>query len=361
MERRIPMTTVTVGLLVRAYLPPVLVVLAFYLGVSQVVTPFGGSFTGDAIHALPLLLVAAAVFTLLLIALLYIRLFVLRGSQTVAQSLRSWITGTPWIEMFALRIPLSVAVMFTTQRIFVSYKPLIPDIVPFQWDHTFTVLDQVLFAGWHGWEVTHALFPGVTPIVFFETCYTIWFFTMFAGVFWAAKMPLDSPLRLGFILSFVVSWVLGGTVIATLFSSAGPVYVERLFDDPVFRPLTDHFTALNAQRELSFLKTIEYLWQGQIDPDTPALGISAFPSMHLCMATLVALFAFQISRLIGWIMWGFMVIVFIASIHLGWHYAVDSLAGIVIAWAIWWVSVRFASWWLRPVSPLPRTAATQTP
>jgi len=342
---------VTIGLLVRSYLPPYLVVFAFYIGISQIVEPFGGSFSGDAIQALPVLFVAAIPFSICLLLLLYIKLFVIRGEKTVRQSVTSWMVETPWVEMVFLRIPIAISAMFITQRIFVSYKPLIPDIVPFSWDHTFIAIDQMMFAGWHGWEITHSVFPGISATLFFETCYTIWFFTMFAGVFWAAKMPLDNPVRFSFILSFILSWIIGGTLLATAFSSAGPVYVERVFDDQVFRPFTDHFARMNAERELSVLKTIEFLWQGQIDPDTPALGISAFPSMHLCIATIIALFAFELSRLLGWLMRGFAVLIFIASIHLGWHYAIDSIAGIVIGWAIWMASLRFARWWLQPETP----------
>ena len=31
----------------------------------------------------------------------------------------------------------------------------------------------------------------------------------------------------------------------------------------------------------------------------------------------------------------FAVLVFIASVHLGWHYAIDGYAGVAITWALW--------------------------
>ena len=40
-----------------------------------------------------------------------------------------------------------------------------------------------------------------------------------------------------------------------------------------------------------------------------------------------------------------MVLVFIASVHLGWHYAVDGYGAWLIALPLWWIAGRIAAWW----------------
>jgi hypothetical protein len=62
------------------------------------------------------------------------------------------------------------------------------------------------------------------------------------------------------------------------------------------------------------------------------------PSLHNAIAVLYALAAFRIGRLLGWFMTGYAVIIFIGSVHLGWHYAVDGIVSAAAMVLIWrWV------------------------
>ncbi|UCI20109.1 phosphatase PAP2 family protein [Mesorhizobium sp. B2-1-8] len=77
------------------------------------------------------------------------------------------------------------------------------------------------------------------------------------------------------------------------------------------------------------------LWQVYIgNVDLPG-GISAMPSMHNAQAALFAAVAYSINRRFGHVMLAYAVLIFLGSIHLGWHYAVDGIVGVTVALAIW--------------------------
>ena len=67
-------------------------------------------------------------------------------------------------------------------------------------------------------------------------------------------------------------------------------------------------------------------------------GISAMPSLHNALAVLFACVAWHLSRSLGRIMTGYAAIVWIGSIHLGWHYALDGVVAFVATIALWSLS-----------------------
>ena len=66
-----------------------------------------------------------------------------------------------------------------------------------------------------------------------------------------------------------------------------------------------------------------------------ASGISAMPSLHVAIVTLCAISGWYVNRLVGGLMTLFAIVIFIGSIHLGWHYAVDGYASALATAAIW--------------------------
>ena len=40
----------------------------------------------------------------------------------------------------------------------------------------------------------------------------------------------------------------------------------------------------------------------------------------------------------------FAAIILVATVHLGWHYAIDGYAGILSAWLLWWACGRLVRW-----------------
>ena len=58
-------------------------------------------------------------------------------------------------------------------------------------------------------------------------------------------------------------------------------------------------------------------------------GISAFPSVHVALITMNALFLASYSRVLGVLALAYVGFVLASSVYLGWHYAIDGYASII--------------------------------
>jgi hypothetical protein len=82
--------------------------------------------------------------------------------------------------------------------------------------------------------------------------------------------------------------------------------------------------------------------------------ISAFASLHCAMTCLVFLVArYYGLRVISWVAAAFLAGTVVATIYLGWHFAVDDIAGLIIAWVSLQLGklVVLGSWRKTPLSP----------
>ena len=71
------------------------------------------------------------------------------------------------------------------------------------------------------------------------------------------------------------------------------------------------------------------------------MGISAMPSLHNAIAMLYALAFFRFGRFWGAAGTVFALVIFVGSVHLGWHYAVDGIVAAAAMAAIWWAAGRY--------------------
>lgn len=232
--------------------------------------------------------------------------------------------------------------------IFTAMKMLIPELRPFSWDPAFAAWDRALHGGTDPWRLLHPLLdqPWITTAI--NACYHLWFFILFAVIFWQAFSVANPRLRMRFFLSFVLAWALIGTLAATLLSSAGPVYYERVTGDAApFGPLMASLTAAAEVSPVWALDVQEMLWANYSAGKAElGGGISAMPSLHVAMAVLFVLLAASVSRLLAWLFGAFALVIMIGSVHLGWHYAIDGYVSAVIMWLIWG-----ATKWLVPAPP----------
>ncbi len=218
-------------------------------------------------------------------------------------------------------------------------KASIPLLVPFAWDVPFMELDKFLHLGRHPWQILQPVlgFPIVTFALNF--IYSTWFFVLPGFFVWIGFMKQNSELRMQYIAASIICWALGGNLFATLFSSAGPCFYTLLGNegDP-YGPLLAYLNVVNGQFDIWALDFQSMLWQSYQGKEMAISMISAMPSMHIASSTLFAIIAFRYNRRFGIIMSIYAVLMFLGSVHLGWHYAIDGYFGAFIGWASW----RFA-------------------
>lgn len=237
---------------------------------------------------------------------------------------------------------LGLGLMVVVMLSFTQMKNLIPTLNPFSWDMAFMQLDAALHFGQLPHVFLQAVFGGHYAISFFTGIYNVWLMLMYFMMLAACFMRPESRVRMQFMLAFVLTWAVGGNLLATVFSSAGPVYFSQLGLGDTYAPLMEALRAHAATGALTVVETQDLLWTLYSRPEQMNL-ISAFPSMHVGSSVLMAIFAFRWHRLAGIAVSIFAAAMMIGSVLLAWHYAVDGYAGALVAVLCW----ILAGWILR--------------
>lgn len=245
------------------------------------------------------------------------------------------------VERMSTGLVSLVAFMFFMGS-FAYLKFAIPHLNPFSWDVTFAELDRVLHFGVNPYEFVLGLIGTPMVATAVNAAYHGWLFLMYFSVILACFSKVNRAIHYRYLVSFVLVWFLGGNVIATMLSSAGPVYYERLGFGTEFAPLTETLQRFNEIGRIWALDVHEMLWEGYV-ADGRATGISAMPSMHVASTVLMTLYAYTFARWIGHVMAVFLAVIMIGSVMLAWHYAVDGYLGALIAVAGW----KLAAWMVR--------------
>ena len=242
-----------------------------------------------------------------------------------------------------------------TASAFSYLKSVIPLIQPFHLDPLLYQWDRTLHFGIDPWRLLHPLlgYTWITYLVNFV--YALWFFVLQATLVLQACATRDRKRRMQFLLTLALAWALIGSVAATLMSSAGPCYYGFVVGGPdPYAPLMSYLRdvaanlsvgAFGYELPLPFTALVlqDMLWQSQVNGDLGiAMGISAAPSMHIASTWIIARVAWSMGRTARLFSSLFLLVIFVGSIHLGWHYALDGYLAIAFAWALW----RLVGWLL---------------
>ncbi|MEL7254817.1 MAG: phosphatase PAP2 family protein [Pseudomonadota bacterium] len=228
---------------------------------------------------------------------------------------------------------------------FVFLKDFIPVIHPFSWDPAFAAWDKALHGGQHAYELTLPLLATPLATTILNAAYHFWFFLLFFVVYLVC-LDKDNPVRRNtFLISFALTWIIGGSVLATVFSSVGPVYYSAFGYGDDYEPLLALLRANNEVLPVWALGVHDMLLNGYLTGEG-SKGISAMPSMHVTTAVLLAFYGFAWRRWAGWLLVIFAIMIQLGSVHLAWHYAIDGYFGAVIAAGCWfgakWLAHRFS-------------------
>lgn len=307
--------------------------VAWHVGAPAKFQPF--SYTGAwfllTLKSLPLLLVVVALASL-------------RTSEPLA-ALRERLAhvGRPEVlNGVALALALSVF-----SGLFTSAKSLMTDVTPFFADEVLATIDAAV-PGSGLWQVAWR-FPALLrwlEVAYFPAWATLFLLSLAGAVFW----PRLRDVRAQYLWTYMLVWIVLGNLVAASVMSAGPTYFEEVTGQATYRQLS----AL-IQANLPVTTGVrEWLWLNYRDGGTaPAIGISAFPSLHLAQSTLFVLLAQRIGRLAVWAMLGFGILIFLGSVAFGWHYAIDGWFSIGATVVIWKLVGRALAWGGRQRRALP--------
>jgi len=250
-------------------------------------------------------------------------------------------------ERLLLAVPV-LALWPITVIAFSYLKSVMPLVHPFYLDPTLHRWDRMLHLGIDPWRLLQPFLghPWITYVI--NLGYAMWFFVFQAVLVLQSGAAKNRQLRMQFLLTMALAWALIGNVAATLMSSAGPCYYSLVVGGAnPYAPLMDYlhgvgddlsFHAFGHEIHIPFTAMIlqDLLWQSHLAGDFGlAKGISAAPSMHVASSWIIARLAWSIggrARIFGGM---FVLFIFVGSIHLGWHYAVDGYVAATAAWALW--------------------------
>lgn len=223
---------------------------------------------------------------------------------------------------------------------FLSEKSLIPYLVPYHWDPFFSALDRGVHFGQDPYRLLAPLVEKLGIRNFLDFSYQAWFVVIFSATAYCLFYEKNLARRLRFLWSYMLVWVVGGTFLATIFSSVGPVYFHEFYphlENP-YGDIHGYLVGPDGEplRAVKIMKLLMEMHHNSIKFDVN--GISAMPSMHVCIAWLIALYAWSVHKAAGVIGFLFAGTILVGSVYLGWHYAIDGYAGIILATLIWWAA-----------------------
>lgn len=144
-------------------------------------------------------------------------------------------------------------------------------------------------------------------------------------------------LRIGWVLGSAVLW-LGGAWLYLALPSLGPVYVfHDVWAD--VRHLMPNVMKIQVRLIENYLRVVGLKAVEAGRGVSLFHGVAAFPSLHLGFHAYVACWLGRIlprARFAGWLV---VSLVFVGSIVTGWHYMIDSIAGILMGWIAYRIAV----------------------
>jgi len=248
-------------------------------------------------------------------------------------------------------VPLfAIAIAF--MPFFSTLKSMIPLFNDFAWDPAFIAWDRMLFFGHDAADVLQPLlgYPPVTALL--AALYHAWIMLIYVGVLFFLFYQVAASVRRQYFLSFVLIWTVIGGGLATLFASVGPCFVGPILGDTTFDAHMAYLRAANEQVPVLTLNVQDLLLQWYRESERGlGSGITAMPSMHVAMAQLTWLGMRQVSRTAGRWFFAFFVVIWIGSVHLAYHYAVDGLVSVIATAAIWSACGTLLRAWDRRLAP----------
>ena len=213
--------------------------------------------------------------------------------------------------------------------LFLPLKYAIPQAIPFWLDAPLAAADRALFRA-DPWQILDHYFGwAAVPLDFI---YGLWLPTQLLVMFTVMLAP-SSPAKSRALVAYSLAWLLLGVVCATLFSSVGPIFHDRVFGGSEFAALSETLRARGAAIALVESDTMWFAFANG-NPGLVA-GISAFPSLHVAISLWIVLAARTMAPRLAALSLVYFALISLGSVQLGWHYVGDGIGGAIGMLAVW--------------------------
>lgn len=248
----------------------------------------------------------------------------LGGALTLRLALQPGAPSPNWRSV----VPTTVMVG-AGASLFLPLKYAIPQLVPFWLDAPLAHAEKRPF-GVDPW-LTLDRWLGFLAVPM-DCLYGLWLPTQ-ALILFLAVLQRGSVAKSRVLISYVLAWFLLGVIGATFFSSAGPIFYDRLFGGTEFAGLRE---TLQDRGAWIALGESDRMWASLAGRrPTIVAGISAVPSIHVAISFWMFLAArLMVPRAAPYAL-AYAVLIWIGSVQLGWHYVTDGLAGLLGMLAVW--------------------------
>lgn len=229
-------------------------------------------------------------------------------------------------------IAASILYVFIVLNIFSSLKSLIPIMNWYWMDNILIDIENFVHFGFFPADF---FYKNGAPLWLFDFClyiYFSWFFVFYIFIVmsifgFGRKQPYHR-----FLIAFGLCWLIIGCVMATVFSSAGPVFMQDIYGDMRFAAYEEYFMAHAGY--LAKLKT----YCADMVRNMPLVdynAVSAMPSMHISITALVMFYIWDYApRYRVWAVL-YLIVVQISCVILLMHYAIDGYVSVLATWVIW--------------------------
>lgn len=224
-------------------------------------------------------------------------------------------------------------------NVYGSWKRALTTVRPFSWDERLADLDRGLHLGVDPWRLLQPWVGTPSATLALDTVYYTWLPITFATMGWLVWSRQDG-LRGRALVGLAVVWIGLGNVMAMALSSAGPAFYAHLVPGPdPFAPLIRYLQETALEVSLFAPELQQTLWRLHVTGTTDIYtGISAMPSVHVAVPALYACAGWERNRWLGVGFGFYTLLILLATVHLGWHYAIDGYLAIVAVGVYWWVA-----------------------
>ncbi len=175
------------------------------------------------------------------------------------------------------------------------------------------------------------------PAVWDRIYFMIWpyLFLAFALVFRITNTQRFILLTMAFVISFYLT-----DVINLMFPTAGPAF---------YRPELFHLAGTNSSQAQEILR---HYMAGEVLQNGMIPGTKAMPSLHVGLTGMVAWFVAREKLWTLWLLAPWLLLTWLSTVMLGWHYALDGPGGLAVTWVSVVIARIIQLFWQRSAAHL---------